>query len=398
MTNELLSIIVPVFNVGNYVGECISSILEQSYKDIEVIIVVGNSSDNSNEICEKYARLDNRIKIHIQKEPGLAAARKEGTALAKGEYIIYIDGDDYIDADLCEQLMACREDFDLVIARWTRDEGPRSIVTGDALELGVYQTKEDIEFLLDHMVDISFTGGRGHIKSGIAAFVWNKLHKTELAREVFEESESLVYYVEDCDFTYRYLLKCKTVLSTDICGYHYRIRSTSGSHITTGREDFLENIGKFYTGLQPVFRNHPRNDKLLPQLQRKVAMILNRAPTKMGFDETAQNKVLVFPYLNLLDGKKIVLCGAGFIGQNYWNQIQQHRMCEVSLWVDREWQYCRREGNNVSAMDAIQSCEYDYVVIAVFHSETADSIKQDLIHLGVDEQKILWKPPFSFSF
>lgn len=396
MAKELLSVVVLVFNVSDYVDQCISSILSQTYQDIEVIIVVGNSSDNSNEICEKYAIHDSRIKIHIQNEPGLAAARKEGTELARGKYIIYIDGDDYIDANLCERLMARRDDFDLVIARWKREEGLQSIEAGDALNLGAYRTEEDIDFLLDHMVDISFPGGGGHIKSGIAAFVWNKLHRTELAQEVFKECRELVRYVEDCDFTYRYLLKCKTVLLTDICGYHYRISSTSGCHISTGREDYLENIGKFYIGLKPVLSDHPKSDRLLPQLQRKVARFLNRAPSKMGFASTAQNKVLVFPYLNLLNDKRIVLCGAGFVGQCYWNQIQQHKMCQVSLWVDREWSYYRREGGNVSPMNTLLSYEYDYAVIAVFHPETADLIRQDLKNLGVNEQKILWKPPYIF--
>lgn len=396
MANELLSIVVLVFNVSEYVDQCISSILNQTYQNIEVIIVVGNSSDNSNEICEKYALHDSRVKIHVQNKPGMPAARKEGTELAKGKYIIYVDGDDYIDADLCESLMAQRDDFDLVVAHWMREEQFRSIEAGDALELGAYRTEDDIDFLLDHIVDISFPGGGGHIKSGIAAFVWNKLHRTELAREVFADCTELVRYVEDCDFTYRYLLKCKAVLLTDICGYHYRISSMSGSHISTGREDYLENIGKFYTGLKPVLSNHPQGDKLLPQLQRKVARILNRAPSKMGFLPTAQNKTLVFPYLNLLNDKRIALCGAGFVGQSYWIQIQQYKMCQVSLWVDQEWNYYRREGRDVFPMEALLSCEYDYVVIAVFHSEIADSIRQDLRNLGVAGQKILWKPPFVF--
>lgn len=396
MANELLSIVVLVFNVSDYVDQCISSILNQTYQNLEVIIVVGNSSDNSNEICEKFARLDNRVKIHVQNEPGMPAARKEGTELASGKYIIYVDGDDYIDADMCERLMASRDDFDLVVARWRREEELQSIEAGDALEPGAYRTEEEIDFLLDHMVDISFAGGGGHIKSGIAAFVWNKLHRTELAQEVFADCKELVRYVEDCDFTYRYLLKCKAVLLTDICGYHYRITSTSGVHTSTGREDYLENLGKFYNGLKPVLSNHPKSDRLLPQLQRKVARILNRAPSKMGFVPTAQNKVLVFPYLNLLNDKRIVLCGAGFVGQSYWNQIRQYKMCQISLWVDREWSYYRREGRDVSPMDTLPSCEYDYAVIAVFHSETADLFRHDLRDLGVDGQKILWKPPFVF--
>jgi len=100
--NPLISIIIPVYNVESYLKDCLESVINQTYKNLEIIIINDGSQDNSKEICYNYAKKDSRIKLINKKNEGVSAARNTGMDLATGEYISFIDSDDYIDNDMIE--------------------------------------------------------------------------------------------------------------------------------------------------------------------------------------------------------------------------------------------------------------------------------------------------------
>ena len=102
---KTVSIIVPVFNVEKYIDECINSLLSQTHKDIEIILVDDESPDNCPKICDDYAMKDDRIKVLHKKNGGLSDARNAGIEIATGDYIMFVDSDDYITDDMVEQLL-----------------------------------------------------------------------------------------------------------------------------------------------------------------------------------------------------------------------------------------------------------------------------------------------------
>ena len=106
-----ISVIIPIYNAAPYLEKCIESILKQSYKDWEIIAVDDGSTDGSGDICDKYSSLDNRIKTIHQKNSGPGIARNTGMAKAKGEYIVFVDADDYIDIDYFYYLSLHKEDI-----------------------------------------------------------------------------------------------------------------------------------------------------------------------------------------------------------------------------------------------------------------------------------------------
>lgn len=394
MPEELLSIVVAVYNVREYLDECISSILNQTYRNLEVILVVNGPTDGSDEICRRYAARDQRIKlITIEKNQGVGPAWSSGVNAASGKYLGFVDADDYIDPDLFQRLMDCRGCFDLVISRWKREEGDITRVRCDPLAVGAYETEDDMDFILEHLTSITEPGGNQCVKPGIFSALWNKLYKTSLAKQIFEKPLENRYFAVDTALLYQYILICESVLITDICGYHYRIRKTSVCHSAAHADHLIADILGFYRTLESAFSTHPRRDLLMPQLQGKLASRLNRAPRRMGFDKGAWNRTFVFPFFNLLDGKRIALYGADEIGQNYWRQIRRHNMCEVDLWVDKKWEYRRREGWDVSPVEMLLKGTYDYVVIAAEQQDTADRIRRDLISMGIAEDKLFWKAP-----
>ena len=104
--NPVLSVIVPVYNTENYLRQCIESIINQTYKDFELILVDDCSQDNSGKICDEYAEKYNFIKVIHKENTGLLRTRKEGFSNARGKYISFIDSDDYIEPDMYEYMMS----------------------------------------------------------------------------------------------------------------------------------------------------------------------------------------------------------------------------------------------------------------------------------------------------
>ena len=107
-----ISVIVPVYKAEKFLSACIESILNQTYHDFEVILVDDGSPDSSGQICEEYAKKDSRIKVIHQKNAGVAASRNVGLDIAVGEYITFVDSDDYIQFQMYEKMLKCALDND----------------------------------------------------------------------------------------------------------------------------------------------------------------------------------------------------------------------------------------------------------------------------------------------
>lgn len=116
--NNLISIIVPIYCAEDYLNYCIDSILAQSYKNFELILVNDGSTDNSGKICDDYAKKDDRIKVIHKENAGVSSARNTGIENAKGEYILFIDSDDYVDSDYCSAFIAAKEEYPKVENIW----------------------------------------------------------------------------------------------------------------------------------------------------------------------------------------------------------------------------------------------------------------------------------------
>ncbi len=116
MEDKLISIIIPVYNVERYLRECIDSIIAQTYKNLEIILVDDGSSDKSGEICDEYSKKDSRIKVIHKKNGGLSDARNVALDITKGDYIGFIDSDDYIEKDMFQILYNLAEEYNAEIS------------------------------------------------------------------------------------------------------------------------------------------------------------------------------------------------------------------------------------------------------------------------------------------
>lgn len=217
----MVSIIVPVYNVAQYLSKCIESILEQSYTDFELILVNDGSSDNSLEICKVYSQRDNRIVLIDKPNGGVSTARNVGILASKGEYITFVDSDDYLRKDFIEALITgVNDEIDLVVAGVTR-------VQDEVFSEFKFPDKEFAE----NDYDLLFSKYQLH-KHGSP---WGKLFKSSIINKDGIEFKSNIHLGEDIIFVFYYITRCRKIRLIDNPGYFYLQRSGS---LTTKLNDF----------------------------------------------------------------------------------------------------------------------------------------------------------------
>lgn len=166
---ELISIIIPVYNVENFLRETIDSVLSQTYSNLEIILVDDGSTDTSSSICDTYSEIDKRVKVIHQNNQGLSAARNSGTAAATGEYVFYLDGDDYLENNAIELLLFNKKNYDVIIGNYYYS----------------YADHEDIahsDYESSKLLDKN--GAMQDLVCGkIQNFAWGKLIRSEIAKK-----------------------------------------------------------------------------------------------------------------------------------------------------------------------------------------------------------------------
>lgn len=207
---ELISVIVPVYNVESYVAKCIESIQNQSYQHLEIILVDDGSTDDSGDICDQYAAYDDRIKVIHQENGGLSAARNTGIEAANGDYIAFVDSDDYIAPNMYEDMLHILKDNDLDILECTafRDKNGTIIEGCNDGKLEIFD-KDDALRLAMHDCFVA---------------AWSKLYKRSAIGDVrFPIGRKF----EDTATSYLYVANSKRVGHINRCYYYYLLNPNS---------------------------------------------------------------------------------------------------------------------------------------------------------------------------
>lgn len=207
-----VSIIIPVYNVEKYLERCINSVSNQSYTDIEIILVDDGSTDNSGMICELHAKKDSRIKVIHKKNGGLSDARNAGVAIASGQWISFIDSDDWIEEYFLENLVkeAEKNQCEIVGCSYRKVfEDSEYYSVDNRYNLRIYENDEIMSNLIDNKIQ---------------QVVWNKLYKRSLLEGIFFEKGK---YHEDEFWSYQVLAKVSRYVEIDYVGYNYLQRANS---------------------------------------------------------------------------------------------------------------------------------------------------------------------------
>ena len=229
--NDLISIIVPVYNVENYLKECVDSILKQTYDNIEVIIVDDGSTDNSGKICDEYAKLDARVKVIHKKNGGLADARNTGLRYVTGNFVGFVDSDDFIEKDMYDFLYKKIKEFNADIAVCSSYD-----YYGD---FGKHNKIDNIKIECDNKKAYEIMVTPKYFGCG----VWNKLYK----RKIIEGIEFPYGRINGEDFIWisKVLLNTNKVYYESIPKYYYRYRKDSLSRKKELGMGLVESIKEF---------------------------------------------------------------------------------------------------------------------------------------------------------
>lgn len=220
------SVVVPVYNVQDYLPRCIESLINQTYSNIEILLIDDGSNDRSPQICDYYANKDDRIRVIHKTNGGLSDARNTGLMCANGEYILFVDSDDYIDINTCFSFLEYAKDS-------------IDIIVGDAIVVGGFS---DFSHINDNAVMKGIDYLRKAYKAGKAPMAaWLNIYRRD-----FLISNDLYFKVgilhEDEEFTPRAFLCADSVVVSNITFYSYIIRENS---ITT-QIDKRKNADDFY--------------------------------------------------------------------------------------------------------------------------------------------------------
>ena len=212
---HLVSIIVPVYNTGEYLAPCIESLTSQTYSNLEIILVDDGSTDGSGAVCDEFARRDDRVKVIHQKNAGVSAARNAGLDAASGAYLTFVDADDGLVPEAVETaLRYLRENnADVVTYGWQKifsDDGH----TEECAE--PFSCTEDIPGVLREILE--------HYSACGGGYPWNKLWRKDAGVCGFSPD---LYYFEDLEWVVRMLLQTESIVVCPECLYDYRIHSTS---------------------------------------------------------------------------------------------------------------------------------------------------------------------------
>ena len=234
MKKEKISVIVPIYNVEKYLRRCLDSIINQTYKNLEIILVNDGSKDNSFEICKEYKNKDKRIVLIDQKNAGLSAARNSGIDIATGDYIGFVDSDDVLSTKMYEFLL-------------------KSIKESNSdISLCLFKSfNNNIEF--DNNYNNIVLGKDGAIKEllidrKIASHACDKLYKKELFNGIrFPKGKKY----EDIPVIYKLFLKANNIsfVDTELYGYFIREDSITGKYNIETNKDFIEAVNKRYDEL-----------------------------------------------------------------------------------------------------------------------------------------------------
>ena len=215
---ELISVIIPVYNCEKYLKRCIESIINQSYDELEIIIIDDGSTDKSLEISNQYKKDYSNIRVYHQKNLGVSQARNKGIKFARGKYISFIDADDWIHSNFYEKIIQgfSKETIDLSVI------GIKNVVDEDSITVNirdngeVLDKKEGLEKIFS---DRNFFG-----------FPVNKLYKTELVKKILPEPfDSKIYACEDTLFNVRYIMECRDINYNNSQLYYYYQRKDSAT-------------------------------------------------------------------------------------------------------------------------------------------------------------------------
>lgn len=388
---EKISIIVPIYNVEAYLSKCIDSILKQTYKNLQILLIDDGSTDTSGRICDDYAKQDERIEVLHTLNKGPVAARKLGLSCSTGDYVGFVDSDDFIEPNMYEVLLKNLHESgaDFVHTGYIEENNEHSKeILG--FQNAVYDLKslEDrVDFLVQYVL-------RAEKERCMSYSMWSKLYKRELICESYFCLQDDQLYGEDLCSLCLCILQSKRISMSKCALYHYIVRNQSLSHLQNAEFEVKE------IDLCARLINTIQKYDISTYFKLKEHLSFFIKNKLMNMIDVVTEKTFALPRFYYKDvyslrGKKIIIYGAGVVGQNYYAQFCKYKDIEIIAWCDTNWQKYQFDYMTVEGINKISNYIFDLIIIAVKNENMAEEIKKMLLLHGQHEEQILWTKPQS---
>ncbi|MBO5057622.1 MAG: glycosyltransferase [Lachnospiraceae bacterium] len=432
-----VSVVVPIYNAESYLEECLDSILEQTFPNLEILLIDDGSTDGSADVCKRFRKIDKRVKYFYKFNGGSTSARKLGVQNATGKYVMFIDADDYIKPDMISYMVDIAEnnEADIVTDTFITDVNQQDYPQGGKLEEGVFRGEDLKKKVLPNMF---YRNILEHW--GIWPTLWGKLFKRDIIGEKILELDERIFYGEDAASVFPACLKANCIYIIKKYFYHYRAVQNSVSKSVN--KDLLDNMYYLHEYLYRIFSDSEYSEVLLKQLGYYMLNVMNHAGQKLfhipySLEEAQHLKqsiiqrdkqiqalkeintglasevkvqrenivkleneiktlkgknipsIWVLPVEKLKDNPKIILYGAGKVGQLFYRQIIQSEELELIAWADKS----AIVGKGQIFPEKIKELDYDMIIIGVANESMAEQIEKELMELGITKDKIFWEKP-----
>ena len=380
-----ISVVVTVYNLEKYVEQCLDSIIAQTYSNLEIIVVDDGSTDGSSVILDDYLDKDNRVSIYHKDNEGLVKARQYGVKRATGDYVTFVDGDDWIEPNMYECMVKSINDSkpDIIAEGYVKQTGDISENILNEIGVGYYDKNALIHFVYPQML----CTGACYV-FGIAQYVWNKLYKKDLITAYISDIDSKITDGEDVALVFPVLLNADSLLVLDGCHYHYRVMADSMSH--TKKASFFSDFLHLRQHLEKYLLNSDYAYLLRAQFrQYELLMMINGLRELFGIDCTPLYDGMSFDLRMFKPHDRVILYGAGAWGQAIYKKVINEDIFIINSWVDEN-----KAGDMVCSRrlekpeNALES-EFDYILIAIKDHTTAVQVIQELENRNVPPESII---------
>lgn len=364
-----ISVIVPIYNIKEFLPQCIESILRQTYVDIEIILVDDGSDDGCSDICEEYKQKDSRIIVIHKENGGLVSARKAGLRAASCPYIAYVDGDDWIEPDMYERMhhKLVDQNVDVVMCGRYEHVGKTHKEVYHGIEEGRYGKQKLMETVYPWMIS-----GDAFFEWGLFPGLWDKLFRRECLERFQFMVDERIAMGEDAACVYPCLLNVSSIYVMHECLYHYRQTVASMVKRITNPKEERERFRVLYQSVNRSLESYSGIFDLREQWKRYVLFLMvPRADTLL---EGMEQMDYLFPFSGVRKGSKIILYGMGTYGQRLYKYIKRTGFCDLLMAADQNYKELNRQGIPAKDPNEIGQHQYDAIVIA----NSFDSLRREI--------------------
>ena len=339
----LVSVIVPIYNLATYLFQCVDSISKQSFQNLEIILVDDGSSDNAIEICEFFRKTEPRVRLIRKANGGLVSARKAGINAASGDYVFYVDGDDWLDPDCIKSYVdvAVSTGAEIVIGDYKREFLGKFEVVRNLIEPGFYDYEEIGSVVAPRMI---FSGE--FFSHGLRTYSWGKLFKRNLVQQIQNAIPDEVSFGEDAALIYPAICRANSIALTNYNYCNYRQRPNSILKSTNFGKQELKGLALVFDFLINNLAGSRVCSNFQMQLQAYLSATLIMKQGAFLGDMSSYQEYRLFG--DIQNGASVSIYNSGSFGQHVYKHILHNPALNLVSWLDDDYYECGLLGMPVS--------------------------------------------------